>query len=195
MISSFKESLLSEIESCLLSDNIHFSSQQKEVLRNNNSVNVIAGPGSGKTTVLIAKCALLLKSENHKDKGICVITHTNVAVDEIKSGLKKAGINEISHPNFVGTIQDFIIQYFSRKAFHLFLKDTEMKILDTEEYYNQFCKVFSVLKPAEYSYYPPRLYFAIQMCTIMQRKVQNFASWVLVFRQRMRDTITVTCEI
>ena len=39
------------------------------------------------------------------------------------------------------------------------------------------------------------VYFAIQMCTIMQRKVQNFASWVLVFRQRMRDTITVTCEI
>ena len=42
---------------------------------------------------------------------------------------------------------------------------------------------------------PIRMYFAIQMCTIMQRKVQNFASWVLVFRQRMRDTITVTCEI
>jgi hypothetical protein len=40
-----------------------------------------------------------------------------------------------------------------------------------------------------------RLYFAIQMCTIMQRKVQNFASWVLVFRQRMRDTITVTCKV
>lgn len=156
MISYFKESLLSEIESCLLSDSIHFSSQQKEVLRNNNTVNVIAGPGSGKTTVLIAKCALLLKSENHKDKGICVITHTNVAVDEIKSGLKKSGVNEINHPNFVGTIQEFIIQYFSRKAFHLFLKDTEMKILDTEEYYNQFCKVFSVLKPAEYSYNPPR---------------------------------------
>lgn len=39
------------------------------------------------------------------------------------------------------------------------------------------------------------MYFAIQMCTIMQRKVQNFASWVLVFRQRMRDTITVTCKV
>ena len=40
-----------------------------------------------------------------------------------------------------------------------------------------------------------KVYFAIQICTIMQRKVQNFASSVLVFRQRMRDTITVTCEV
>lgn len=47
---------------------------------------------------------------------------TNVAVDEIKSSLRKLGI-EHKTPHFIGTIQDFFNTFFAKKAFHLILGD------------------------------------------------------------------------
>src|SRR4051812_759031 len=79
-----------------------FSSQQKEAISAEGSIDIVAGPGSGKTTVLIAKCGLLLNDKAQSDKGTCLITHTNVAVDEIRTGLRKIGINDIEYPNFIG---------------------------------------------------------------------------------------------
>ncbi|MCY9127667.1 hypothetical protein MOE95_15280 [Bacillus spizizenii] len=52
------EKYLEEIEKRLLPKGASFSGQQKEVILNSGSANVVAGPGSGKTTVLTAKCAL-----------------------------------------------------------------------------------------------------------------------------------------
>ncbi|MRH42068.1 AAA family ATPase [Aquibacillus halophilus] len=74
------------LESKLLPKDCNFSDEQREVIYSNACANVVAGPGSGKTTVLIAKIALTLsqmKSQvNASEKGICIITHTNVAVDK-----------------------------------------------------------------------------------------------------------------
>lgn len=153
----YDDDFFNEIERNLLPSNVHFSVQQKNVIFNSDTANVIAGPGSGKTTVLIAKCALLLSEENQcNDKGICVITHTNIAVDEILSGLHKVGIKEVGYPNFIGTIQEFIIQYFSKKSFHLFSENQEMIVLDGEEYFQKFNEVFSYLKPRWYKWDAPR---------------------------------------
>ncbi|MFP3649111.1 hypothetical protein, partial [Paraburkholderia sp. SIMBA_054] len=78
---------------------------------------------------LIAKYELLLARNVEDNKGICLITHTNVAVDEIKKGLVKLGRGDIDYPNFLGTIQEFFNTFFARKAFHLLLGDKKLKIL------------------------------------------------------------------
>nr|WP_255572746.1 MULTISPECIES: UvrD-helicase domain-containing protein [Acidovorax] len=81
----------------------------------NGSRDFNAVPGSGKTSLLAAKLLLLAKKWPHARCGICVLSHTNVARDEIARRL--AGSNEgaqlLSYPHFVGTIHAFINQFFA----------------------------------------------------------------------------------
>lgn len=100
------------VEKILLEDG-HFNSKQREFIELNESKTIVAGPGAGKTTALAAKIALLLKNLrtiNSKD-GVCIITHTNVAVNEINNVLIQAGIGTIDHPHFIGTIHEFFNRY------------------------------------------------------------------------------------
>jgi DNA helicase-2/ATP-dependent DNA helicase PcrA len=71
-----------------------------------NSCHVVACPGSGKTTVLLAKLLILAeRMPFENNQGICVLTHTNVAIDEIKRKAGRAGDKLFKYPNFFGTIQ------------------------------------------------------------------------------------------
>ncbi|MFR5979024.1 MAG: UvrD-helicase domain-containing protein, partial [Lactococcus lactis] len=142
--------ILSSIEMNLLPVDCKFSEEQKEVIYENNSIDVVAGPGTGKTTVLTARIKMLFEEVNGSRKGICVLTHTNVAVDEIKSGLRKLGIDEIKRPHFIGTIQDFFNTFFAKKAFHLLLKDKKIRVVDDDIFREKFHKVFNSRKPSFY---------------------------------------------
>jgi len=148
---------LAEITQFILPKGCSFFPQQKAAIEAEGSLNIVAGPGAGKTTVLIAKCALLLARQGAMDRGVCLITHTNVAVDEIKMGLKKIGIHEVVYPNFVGTIQEFFNTYFGRKAFYLIHKDKQFRVLDDEEYKYKFDTLFERKKPDWYTYSPPNI--------------------------------------
>jgi DNA helicase-2/ATP-dependent DNA helicase PcrA len=70
---------------------------------------VQACPGSGKTTLVALKLVLLLQNWHDAYSGICVLTHSNVAIDEIMSrvGRDVAGSKLLSYPHFIGTFQDF----------------------------------------------------------------------------------------
>lgn len=141
----------------ILPQGYSFFEQQKGAIVTDKSVNIVAGPGSGKTTVLIAKCALLLKRNSKSNNGICLITHTNIAVDEIKVGLKKIGIDNIEYPNFIGTIQEFFNSFFSKKAFHLIHGEKMFRVLDDEEYKEKFGEFFQQFKPDWYTYSTPNI--------------------------------------
>ncbi|HHY0507534.1 TPA: UvrD-helicase domain-containing protein [Vibrio parahaemolyticus] len=93
-------------------------SERRIVIDNWSNINVVACPGSGKSTVLLAKLLLMSKRMPFEDgKGICVLTHTNVAIDEIKSKLGgKAGVL-FNYPNYFGTIQSFVGKFLLKKAF------------------------------------------------------------------------------
>ena len=88
----------------------------------NNSFDVNACPGSGKTTVLLAKLIILSrKMPLNNGQGICVLTHTNVAIDEIKIKLGDKSDVLFKYPNYFGTIQNFVdkylaIPYFKRES-------------------------------------------------------------------------------
>ena len=51
------------------------------------------------------------------NKGICVLTHTNVAIDEIKRRMGKASSVLFTYPNFFGTIQSFVDKFLAIPAF------------------------------------------------------------------------------
>lgn len=74
-----------------------------------------AVPGSGKTSLLAAKLHLLAKKWSHDRKGICVLSHTTVARDEIVRRLTQSveGSRLLVYPHFIGTIHAFVNHFLA----------------------------------------------------------------------------------
>ena len=99
-------------EKLLLPEGAHFREDARNVIRCWHSIDVAACPGSGKTTVLLAKLKLLAdRMPFANSAGICVLSHTNVAVDEIKKRLSGYADKLLSYPNYIGTIQSFVDKF------------------------------------------------------------------------------------
>lgn len=101
------------IESILKCD---FSSEaQRKALKARASIDVQAAPGSGKTTLLVAKLAILSQHWPYTDRGICVLSHTNVAREEVEKQLTQhpTAISLLSYPHFIGTIQSFAHEFLA----------------------------------------------------------------------------------
>src|SRR3546814_6418864 len=75
-----------------------------------NTLDVSACPGSGKTTLVVAKLAILARKWPHRTKGICVLSHTNVAREEIQRrlGSTVVGQNLPGHPPSIDTTHGFV---------------------------------------------------------------------------------------
>jgi DNA helicase-2/ATP-dependent DNA helicase PcrA len=95
--------------------------ERKAFIKNLETIDLQAVPGSGKTTALLAKLLILEKYLPFEDgSGILVLSHTNNAVDIIKSKIGIRCPRLFTYPNFVGTIQSFVnqflaIPYYSQK--------------------------------------------------------------------------------
>lgn len=99
-------------EELLLPHGAHFPEDARKVICCWHSTDVAACPGSGKTTVLLAKLKLLAdKMPLENGAGICVLSHTNVAVDEIKNRLSDYADRLLGYPNYIGTIQSFVDRF------------------------------------------------------------------------------------
>lgn len=113
---------------------IKFNEGQKKVIRFWNSVDIQACPGSGKTTTLAAKLIILInKLPPGFQQGICIITHTNIAVKEIKEKLGHYANFYSRYPNHLGTIQSFVDKYLAIPAYKNEFKQAP-KIVDDETY-------------------------------------------------------------
>lgn len=98
-----------------------FDDQRVSIIKENSSCYVQACPGSGKTTALLAKLIILAnKMPLLEGKGVCVLTHTNVAIDEIKAKLGPKADILFKYPNFFGTIQTFLHKFVTAAALHYF---------------------------------------------------------------------------
>ena len=130
-------------EKILLRENQHFDAERIAFIKNVETIDLQAVPGSGKTTALLAKLVILeryMPLENNS--GILVISHTNAAVDEIRDRICKFCPKLFSYPNFVGTIQSFVdsflaipyyVNYFKAKPFRI---DNEIYDEQVERFYN-----------------------------------------------------------
>jgi DNA helicase-2/ATP-dependent DNA helicase PcrA len=93
-----------------------FDEHQLAVLQNLDELDVEACPGSGKTTVLVAKLALLSRYWTSKSQGICVLSMTNAAREEIQGRLGSTfeGQRLLRHPHFIGTIHSFFSDFLAK---------------------------------------------------------------------------------
>lgn len=120
-----------------------FSDEKNEVIKCLCSRDVVACPGSGKTTALLAKLLILAKKMPFdNNKGICVLTHTNVAVDEIREKLGATAKTILSYPNFIGTIQSFIDKYLAIPA-SIKYYGVRPIIIDTDVFNEQFMRMLN----------------------------------------------------
>ncbi len=78
-----------------------------------DSCDVQAVPGNGKTTLLVAKLALLSRTWTSRTQGICVISHTNAAREEIEKKLHAhpAASAFLGYPHFIGTVTSFLDRF------------------------------------------------------------------------------------
>ena len=102
------------VEKILLPDSCTFNEERVDFIRCMKSRDVVACPGSGKTTALLAKILVLASNMPFQDgRGICVLTHTNVAIDKIKTRLGANAEHLFRSPNFFGTIQSFVNRFLA----------------------------------------------------------------------------------
>ena len=105
-------------ERLLLPSRCHFNDERRAFIRCLESRDVVACPGSGKTTALLAKLLILATRLPLQDgRGVCVLTHTNVAIDQIKCRAGSAAEVLFRHPNFFGTIQEFANRFLALPAY------------------------------------------------------------------------------
>lgn len=89
---------------------------RREALRGYDDVQ--ACPGSGKTTLVGLKLLCLARKWTLPRRGICVLTHTNVARDEILRSISLDASAQVlrSYPHFIGTIQEFVNTFLALPA-------------------------------------------------------------------------------
>jgi len=91
-------------------------SERLSVLKTMRSCHVQACPGGGKTTLLVAKLAILARKIPSPHHGICVLSHTNAARAEIERSLGAFASSVFRYPHFIGTIQAFVDQFLAIPA-------------------------------------------------------------------------------
>ena len=116
----------------IMNGKICFDDARKIVIKSMDSVDIQAFPGSGKTTILVAKLAILAKKWSFPNSGICVLSHTNVAREEIEDRLGNSDVGRklLSYPHFIGTVHSFCDTYITlpwlrSNGYHINVIDTQ----------------------------------------------------------------------
>ena len=99
VVNAYFETKLQEISK----DGMQFAAYAAE-----KSTVVIAGPGSGKTTVLTLKVMQLLSERIYSPRGLACLTYSTEAVREFKSRLVKLGLEKRKNV-FLGTVHSFCL--------------------------------------------------------------------------------------
>lgn len=139
-------------EKLLLPAECHFDEYAIKILQCSESKEILACPGSGKTTLLLAKLSILCNHMPLKsNRGICVLSHTNVAVNEVKSKLGDMACKILSYPNYVGTIQSFIDKYIVFPYLTRFTQET-IRVVDSKTYAKYVFEKCKLKKYSSFSY-------------------------------------------
>lgn len=129
-------------EKILLPAGKEFDDERKAFIRDFRTIDLQAVPGSGKTTVLLAKLIILERKLPFADgSGILVLSHTNAAIDEIKEKIQKHCPKLFSYPNFIGTIQSFVNEFMAIPYYVQMFKKKPNRI--DHEIYNEKIKSFT----------------------------------------------------
>lgn len=103
--------------------------QQEAVLHNQGPALVLAGAGSGKTTVLTHRAAWLIKEKNVTEKQILLVTFTNKAAGEMKERIER--LTGSSLP-YAGTFHSLCARILRQDGYNLGL-DFNYVIYDSDD--------------------------------------------------------------
>ncbi|MCH4896470.1 ATP-dependent helicase [Marinilabiliaceae bacterium JC040] len=120
------------------------NSEQEKAIFEQNSVLLVACPGSGKTRTLIYKIAYELSRLKSEKEFIIAITYTNAAADEIKDRVELLGVDVTQL--WIGTIHSFCLEWILR-PYSLYLDELKngfsvINSYDAEELLEKLCKSF-----------------------------------------------------
>lgn len=105
---------IEKAEQVLLPEGMHFDGERRLFIKDLESCDLLAVPGSGKTTALQAKLICMARHlPLEEDKGILVLSHTNNAVNEVKKKLRSECYQLLDAPHFIGTVQDFVDKFLA----------------------------------------------------------------------------------
>lgn len=105
--------------------------QQKAVSHNYGPLLILAGAGSGKTTVLVARTGRLISEKVAESKNICVLTFTNKSARELKHRVQKK-IGAQAKGLWAGTFHSFGLQLL-RKNHKLVGLPAQFGVLDQSD--------------------------------------------------------------
>lgn len=101
------------VSSKLATEVANLDHQQQEAVLVDGNLVVRAGPGSGKTRVLVARTGRLLQESTTPFRGVAAITYTNEAAKEIHTRLSALGVNP--GPRLAtGTVHSFCLSQILR---------------------------------------------------------------------------------
>lgn len=105
---------------------------RRNFLKSMDTVDVAACPGSGKTTLVVAKLAILARHWKSRMQGICVLSHTNAAREEIEKRLggTEVGQRLLRFPHYIDTIHGFTGRFLASPW--LRSKGIELQAIDDE---------------------------------------------------------------
>lgn len=96
------------------------SDEQKKVIKARGLCIVNACPGAGKTRTVGARLMDIIVNEKLSPfQGVAALSFTNVAIDEIKRAYNSLSSKIISNPNFIGTLDSFLLRYIFLPFGHL----------------------------------------------------------------------------
>lgn len=123
--------------------------EQSDAILNEQSVLLVACPGSGKTRTLTYKIALELSKLDSEKKFVIAITYTNNAADEIRDRIELLGID--TQQLWIGTIHAFCLEWILR-PYHQYLPNLKygfrvINSYESEQVLIELCKKYSSYKP------------------------------------------------
>lgn len=101
--------------------------KQREAYKFNGHCAVMAGPGSGKTRVLVARVARLLVQRISGPRGVACVTFNNEAVREMRKRLAQLGL-VADKRLFIGTVHSFCMACIVGPFGNLFRDDIPLRV-------------------------------------------------------------------
>lgn len=102
-----------------------------------------ACPGSGKTFVVAHKVAHDLQKWSYRNKGMAILSFTNVAKNELSSKIKEiTGLQSLPYPHFIGTLDAFISQYIFMPFGSIIMNCKNRPSILEEDFLEHYSKYF-----------------------------------------------------
>lgn len=116
---------------------------QKSIITLHGKNILKACPGSGKTFVVAHKVINDYNNWKEKNKGMAVLSFTNVAKDELLSKICEiSGMKTLPYPHFVGTLDSFVIQNIFMPFGQVFMQCSARPSIMDNDFIDRYSKNF-----------------------------------------------------